>query len=55
MHNVNNYCIAVKECGDDIVFLKENHQGRRGQKLRYPGGKACRGAGYGQLTGQRKL
>lgn len=23
MHNVNNYCIAVKECGDDIVFLRK--------------------------------
>lgn len=21
--NVNNYCIAVKECGDDIVFLRK--------------------------------
>ncbi len=23
MSNVNNYCIAVKECGDDIVFLRK--------------------------------
>ena len=23
MNNVNNYCIAVKECGDDIVFLRK--------------------------------
>jgi DNA mismatch repair protein MutS len=23
MHNVNNYCIAVKESGDDIVFLRK--------------------------------
>ncbi len=23
MHNVNNYCIAVKEKGDDIVFLRK--------------------------------
>ncbi|MBO5986396.1 MAG: DNA mismatch repair protein MutS, partial [Lachnospiraceae bacterium] len=23
MHNVNNYCIAVKERGDDIVFLRK--------------------------------
>ena len=23
MHNVNNYCIAVRECGDDIVFLRK--------------------------------
>ena len=23
MHNVNNYCIAVKEQGDDIVFLRK--------------------------------
>jgi len=23
MKNVNNYCIAVKECGDDIVFLRK--------------------------------
>ncbi len=23
MGNVNNYCIAVKECGDDIVFLRK--------------------------------
>ena len=25
---VNNYCISVKEQGDDIVFLKKNHQRR---------------------------
>lgn len=23
MNNVNNYCIAVKECGEDIVFLRK--------------------------------
>jgi len=23
MSNVNNYCIAVKECGDDIIFLRK--------------------------------
>ncbi len=23
INNVNNYCIAVKECGDDIVFLRK--------------------------------
>ena len=23
MSNVNNYCIAVKEKGDDIVFLRK--------------------------------
>ena len=23
MNNVNNYCIAVKEQGDDIVFLRK--------------------------------
>lgn len=23
MSNVNNYCIAVKECGDDVVFLRK--------------------------------
>ncbi len=23
LHNVNNYCIAVKEKGDDIVFLRK--------------------------------
>ena len=23
MNNVNNYCIAVKEKGDDIVFLRK--------------------------------
>ena len=23
MNNVNNYCIAVKECGDDIIFLRK--------------------------------
>ena len=23
LDGVNNYCIAVKECGDDIVFLRK--------------------------------
>ena len=26
--NVNNYCIAVKEKGDDIVFLKKDRKRR---------------------------
>ena len=43
--NVNNYCIAVKENGDDIIFLTKNCQRWCGQKLWYPGSEACRGAG----------
>ena len=44
LNNVNNYCVAVKEKGDDIVFLRKIVKG--GQELRYPGGKACRRAGF---------
>ena len=28
MEGVNNYCIAVKEKGDDIVFLRKDRQRR---------------------------
>lgn len=28
LDSVNNYCIAVKEKGDDIVFLRKNRKGR---------------------------
>ena len=28
IENVNNYCIAVKEKGDDIVFLRKDRQRR---------------------------
>ena len=30
LSNVNNYCIAVKEQGDDIIFLRKNYPRRRG-------------------------
>ena len=45
LHNVNNYCIAVKEKGDDIVFLRKSSGAAR-QELWYPGGKTGRCAGF---------
>ena len=50
---VNNYCIAVKEQGDDIVFLRKDRKGRRRQELRHPGGEACRRSGSGHRSGKR--
>ena len=48
LSNVNNYCIAVKEKGDDIVFLRKIVTGGADQQLWYSGGKAgrCSGSGH---------
>ena len=58
LDNVNNYCIAVKEKGDDIVFLRKIMKGgadrprRSGPKLRHPGRKACGTAGIRSGAGK---
>lgn len=46
MSGVNNYCIAVKEQGDDIVFLRKIVKGGAGQELRNSGCKTCGRAGF---------
>ena len=50
--NVHNYCIAVKEKGDDIVFLRKIVQGGADRSYRYPGGEAGRRAGACHRAGQ---
>ena len=52
--NVNNYCIAVKENGDDIIFLRKIVKG--GADKSY-GIQVAKLAGVPSLllTGQRKL
>ena len=39
---VNNYCIAVKEQGEDDRLPAQDHPRGRGQELRHPGGAARR-------------
>ena len=49
VEGVQNYCISVKEHGEDVIFLRKIVRGRRGQELRHsrgsPGGRAASGAG----------
>ena len=45
LSSVNNYCIAVKEDGDDRILTKDRKR-RSGSKLWYSGSQACRSTGY---------
>ena len=44
LHNVNNYCIAVKEKGDDIVFLRKIVRGGADKSygIRWQNWQVCR-------------
>ena len=45
--NVNNYCIAVKEKGDDIVFLRKIIKGGADKSYGIQVARLCRCPGYG--------
>ena len=46
LSGVNNYCIAVKEKGDDIVFLRKIVKGGADKHWRYQVAKLCRSSGF---------